>query len=74
LNLSAPQRAFCLTCDCAVGLILPCADTAMMQLHLNQISAELPPQVYAAMITTLVEQKPEFYTLLLSHLKRKKTV
>jgi DDE superfamily endonuclease len=31
-------------------LILPRADTAMMQLHLNQISAELPPEAHAAMI------------------------
>jgi hypothetical protein len=29
--------------ECAVGLILPCTDTAMMQLHLHQISAELSP-------------------------------
>ena len=42
--------AFCPARNCAVGLILPRADTAMMQLHLNQISAELPPQVHAAMI------------------------
>jgi hypothetical protein len=43
--------ACCPARDCAVGLILPRADTAMMQLHLNQISAALPPQVHAAMIT-----------------------
>jgi hypothetical protein len=43
--------AFCPARDCAVGLILPRTDTAMMQLHLNQISTALPPQVHAAMIT-----------------------
>jgi hypothetical protein len=42
--------AFCPGRGCAVGLILPRANTAMMQLHLNEISAELPPQVHAAMI------------------------
>jgi hypothetical protein len=42
--------ACCPTRDCAVGLILPRADTAMRQLHRNQISAALPPQVHAAMI------------------------
>ena len=36
---------------CAVGLILPHANTAMMQLHLDEISTELPAQVHAAMIT-----------------------
>ena len=43
--------AFCPARECAVGLILPRADTAMMQLHLDAISAELPPQVHVAMIT-----------------------
>jgi hypothetical protein len=43
--------AFRHTRDCAVGLILFRADIAMMQLHPNQISAALPPQVHAAMIT-----------------------
>lgn len=43
--------AFCPARDYAVGLILPRANTAMMQLHLIQISAALPPQVHAAMIT-----------------------
>lgn len=43
--------AFCPQRDCAVGLILPHANTTMMQLHLNEISAELPAQVHAAMIT-----------------------
>jgi len=43
--------AFCPLRDCAVGLILPHANTAMMQLHLDQISTALPTQVHAAMIT-----------------------
>jgi transposase len=43
--------AFCPERDCAVGLILPHANTAMMQLHLDKISAQLPAQVHAAMIT-----------------------
>jgi hypothetical protein len=42
--------AFCPQRGCAVGLILPRANTAMMQLHLNEISAELPAHVHAAMI------------------------
>jgi len=42
--------ACCPARECAVGLILPRADTAMMQLHLDEISAQLPPQVHAAMI------------------------
>jgi DDE superfamily endonuclease len=43
--------AFCPARECAVGLMLPRADTALMQLHLNHISAALPPQVPAAMLT-----------------------
>jgi len=43
--------AFCPERDCAVGLILPRANTAMMQLHLDEISAALPAQVHAALIT-----------------------
>src|SRR5271167_1077487 len=43
--------AFCPERDTAVGLILPHANTAMMQLHLDEISAQLPPHVHAAMIT-----------------------
>jgi hypothetical protein len=43
--------AFCPQRDIAIGLILPRADTAMMQLHLNEISAQLPAQVHAAIIT-----------------------
>jgi hypothetical protein len=42
--------AFCPARDCAVGLIVPRADTAMMQLHLAHISAQLPAQVHAAII------------------------
>jgi hypothetical protein len=42
---------FCPARDTAVGLILPCANTAMLPLHLTQISAQLPPQVHAAMLT-----------------------
>ena len=42
--------AFCPARDTAVGLIRPRADTAMMQLHLDEISAQLPPHVHAAMI------------------------
>ena len=42
--------AFCPARDTAVGLIRPRADTAMMQLHLDGISAPLPPHVHAAMI------------------------
>jgi DDE superfamily endonuclease len=43
--------AFCPERECAVGLILPRANTAMMQLHLNEISAQLPAHIHAAMIT-----------------------
>jgi len=43
--------AFCPERGCAVGLILPCANTAMMQLQLNAISAELPAHIHAALIT-----------------------
>jgi hypothetical protein len=42
--------AFCPARDCAVGLILSRTDTAMTQLHLAQISAQLPAQVHAAII------------------------
>jgi hypothetical protein len=42
--------AFCPQRDTAVGLILPRANTAMMQLHLDEISAQLPSHVHAAMI------------------------
>lgn len=42
--------AFCPERDTAIGLILPAANTAMMQLHLDEISAELPPNVHVAMI------------------------
>ena len=40
-----PQR------EGAVGLILPHANTALMQLHLDELSAELPAQVHAALIS-----------------------
>lgn len=43
--------AFCPGRDTAVGLILPHANTQMMQLHLNELSVALPPHVHAAMIT-----------------------
>jgi DDE superfamily endonuclease len=43
--------ACCPARDCAVGLILPHANTAMMQLQLDEISAALPAHVHAAMIT-----------------------
>jgi hypothetical protein len=43
--------AFCPERDTAVGLILPRANTAMMQLDLDEISAQLPPHVHVAMIT-----------------------
>jgi hypothetical protein len=36
--------------DTAAGLILPCANTKMMQLHRDEISAPLPPHVHAAII------------------------
>jgi hypothetical protein len=42
--------AFCPERDTAVGLILPRANTAMMQMHLHEISAAVPPPVHAAMI------------------------
>src|SRR5208282_3752703 len=40
--------AFCPARDVAVGLILPTVNTEMMQMHLDEISAQLPDNVHAA--------------------------
>jgi len=42
--------AFCPARDVAVGLILPYVNSAMMQLHLDEISDQLPQNVHAAML------------------------
>ena len=42
--------AFCPERDVAVGLILPYVNSEMMQLHLDEISAQLPPNTHAAML------------------------
>lgn len=42
--------AFCPQRDVAVGLILPLVNTEMMQLHLDEISWQLPENVHAALI------------------------
>jgi hypothetical protein len=34
----------------AVGLILPTVTTEMMQMHLDEIAATLPPNMHAAML------------------------
>lgn len=41
---------FCPERDAAVGLILPYVNSEMMQLHLDEISAQLPQNVHAAML------------------------
>lgn len=43
--------AFCPARDVAVGLILPKANRAMMQLHLNEISTQIPANTQAIIIT-----------------------
>ena len=42
--------AFCPSRDAAVGLILPTVNTEMMQMHLDEISDQLAPNVHAAML------------------------
>ena len=42
--------AFCPERDLACGLILPYANTEMMQLHLNEITKEIEPDSHALMI------------------------
>ena len=42
--------AFCPERDTAVGLVLPWVNTEMMQLHLDEISLQLPDDVHAALI------------------------
>ena len=42
--------AFCPSRDTAVGLILPTVNTEMMQMHLDEISAQLPAHIHAAML------------------------
>lgn len=42
--------AFCPARDVAVGLILPTVNTEMMQMHLDEISLQLPPTIHAAML------------------------
>lgn len=42
--------AFCPARDTGVALVLPKANTEMMQLHLHEISAQLPENTHAAII------------------------
>jgi hypothetical protein len=42
--------AFCPARDTGVALVLPTANTEMMQLHVNEISEQLPGDVHAAML------------------------
>jgi len=42
--------AFCPARDTGVALVLPKANTEMMQLHLNEISTQLPENTHAAII------------------------
>lgn len=42
--------AFCPARDTAVGLVLPHANSKMMQLHLDEIASQLPENVHAAML------------------------
>lgn len=42
--------AFCPSRDTGVALVLPKANTQMMQLHLNEISGQLPAHTHAAII------------------------
>ncbi len=42
--------AFCPARDTAVGLILPHVNHEMMQLHLDEIAAQLPKNTHAAML------------------------
>lgn len=42
--------AFCPHRDTGVALVLPAANTEMMQLHLNAISAQLPAHIHAALL------------------------
>lgn len=42
--------AFCPSRDTGVALVLPTANTEMMQLHLDEISGQLPDDAHAAML------------------------